>query len=95
MKGGAARRVLRVSSLNNIYKYLGDLLCCGWSVPGSLGTWSALARDTRALTKFVTDSIWRNVNKQLEAAREMPESLRTESSSTASLWSQQLQMGLL
>ena len=87
MKGGAARRVLRVSSLNNIYKYLGDLLCCGWSVPGSLGTWSALARDTRALTKFVTDSIWRNVNKQLEAAREMPESLRTESSSTASLWS--------
>ena len=64
-----------LSTLNNIYKYLGDLLC--WVVSTGLPRDLVSARDTRALTNFVTDSIWRNVNKQLEAAREM-ESLRTQ-----------------
>ena len=64
-----------LSTLNNIYKYLGDLLCR--VVSARLPRDLVSARDTRALTNFVTDSIWRNVNKQLEAAREM-ESLRTQ-----------------
>ena len=59
-----------LSTLNNIYKYTGDLLCAGWPVPGPLRPWSE-PEIPRARTKFVTDSIWRNVNKQLEAAREM------------------------
>ena len=64
-----------LSTLNNIYKYLGDLLCR--VVSARLPRDLVSARDSRALTNFVTDSIWRNVNKQLEAAREM-ESLRTQ-----------------
>ena len=55
---------------NNISKYLWDLLwlLCGLGGPGSPGSWSEPGRLT--LTKFVTDSIPRNVNKQLVAARE-------------------------
>ena len=42
----------------------------GGQCRGPLRPWSE-PEIPRARTKFVTDSIWRNVNKQLEAAREM------------------------
>ena len=54
-----------LSTLNNIYKYLGDLLCAGWPVPGSPET-LVRARDTQSSDKVC---YWQHLEKCKQTIR--------------------------
>lgn len=82
-----------LSTLNNIYKYLWDLLCAGWphwpvaGVPGDL----VRARDTRTSDKVC---YWQHLEKCKQTIRGRQREMEPQRTA-ALLWSQHLQMGLL
>ena len=82
-----------LSTLNNIYKYTGDLLCAGWPVPGSPEA-LVRARDTQSSDKVC---YWQHLEKCKQTIRGRQRDGAPEGGpgSAASLWSQHLQMGLL